>query len=112
MNRKDKPMTPNKENIRKEIIQLLRMVEDPEIPMNIYDLGLIYTLDIDDNFSVSIDMTLTNPNCPVADQLMNDVHAAAMAATGVQSVNVNLVFEPEWSIDNIPDHIRLELGLL
>lgn len=105
-------MSEQKEQLNKEIIYFLKMIFDPEIPINIYDLGLIYKIDIDDEMNVDIDMTLTNPNCPVADELLTDVTNAVQSIGMVKKLKVNLVFEPEWSMDNIPAHVKLELGLL
>lgn len=105
-------MNEQKEKLHTEIIYFLKMIFDPEIPVNIYDLGLIYKIDINDELFVNIDMTLTNPNCPVADDLVRDVTEAVSSIPAVTGVNVNLVFEPEWSSDMIPDHVKLELGLL
>lgn len=105
-------MSEEKTKLEKEIIYFLKMIFDPEIPVNIYDLGLIYKIDIADDMHVIITMTLTNPNCPVADELVNDVASAVDAIPAVNNVTVNLVFEPEWSMDLIPEHVRLELGLL
>ena len=102
----------DKKALEESIITALKTVTDPEIPVNIYDLGLIYEINIDDDANVSLVMTLTNPNCPVADKLPADVKKAAESATGVNSVNVTLVFEPVWSKDMISDAAMLELGLL
>jgi len=87
----------------------LRSVHDPEIPVNIYDLGLIYTLDIDDNNRVHIDMTLTAPNCPVADQIVNHVQQAVRGVEGVKSADVNLVWQPAWSPERMSEIAQLEL---
>ncbi len=93
------------------IIEALKNVFDPEIPVNVYDLGLIYGIDISQEGNVDITMTLTNPNCPVADQMPGEVADAVKAVEGVNQVNVNLVFDPPWSQDNISDAAKLELGL-
>jgi FeS assembly SUF system protein len=87
----------------------MRSVHDPEIPVNIYDLGLIYTLDVDGDGRVAIEMTLTAPNCPVADKIPADVAAAVRGVEGVQEVDVKLVWEPAWSTDRMTDVGRFEL---
>lgn len=102
----------DKKAIEERVITALKTVRDPEIPVNIYDLGLVYEISIDDDGNVNLVMTLTNPNCPVADKLPADVKKAAESADGVKSVNVKLVFEPVWSKEMISDAAMLELGLL
>jgi FeS assembly SUF system protein len=82
--------------IEERIIAMLKTVYDPEIPVNIYDLGLIYKIDLQDDGDVSIDMTLTAPNCPAADFIMEDVRQKVDSVEGVNSSVINLVFEPEW----------------
>lgn len=94
------------------IVAALKTVFDPEIPVNIYDLGLIYTVNVDDEKNVQIDMTLTAPNCPAADFIMEDVRMKVEAVDNVKSVQVNLVFEPEWDKDMMSEEAKLELGLL
>ena len=91
------------------IIERLKEVYDPEIPVNIYDLGLIYNVDIDDNNNANIVMTLTAPGCPVADVLVDDVHQAAMI-DGIVAANVELTFEPPWDKSMMSEEARLELG--
>ena len=81
------------------IVAMLKTVYDPEIPVNVYDLGLIYKVDIDEEKNVRIDMTLTAPNCPAADFILEDVRMKVEAVDGVNNVEVNLVFEPEWDKD-------------
>ncbi len=98
--------------LEKKIITALRTVFDPEIPVNVYDLGLIYEINIDDKSNVQIVMTLTNPNCPVADQLILDVRDIVKSVGGVAKVEVKLVFEPVWTKDNMSDAALLDLGLL
>ena len=85
--------------IEERIIAMLKTVYDPEIPVNIYDLGLIYKIDLQDDGDVSIDMTLTAPNCPAADFIMEDVRQKVDSVEGVNSSVINLVFEPEWDKD-------------
>ena len=101
-----------KETISAQIIENLRNVFDPEIPVNIYDLGLIYDITVTDDFGVTIQMTLTSPNCPVAETLPINVRDAAASIRGVTSVYVDLVFEPEWNQDLMTEAAKLELGLL
>ena len=101
-----------KESVLRDVVRALRMVYDPEIPVNIYDLGLIYDLKIDDDHKVFIEMTLTAPNCPAADFMMEDVRMKVESIDGVKSLALNLVFEPEWSHDLMTEEAKLELGLL
>ena len=98
--------------IEERIIAMLRTVYDPEIPVNIYDLGLIYKIDLQDDGDVSIDMTLTAPNCPAADFIMEDVRQKVDSVEGVNSSVINLVFEPEWDKDMMSEEAKLELGFL
>jgi FeS assembly SUF system protein len=93
-------------------IAALRGIHDPEIPVNIYDLGLIYRLDIDDDGNVSITMTLTTPGCPVAGTMPGQVECAVREVPGVRSARVELVWDPPWTRDRLDDITRLELGLL
>ncbi len=92
------------------IIQNLKEVFDPEIPVNIYDLGLVYNVDVDENNKANIVMTLTAPGCPVVDILMDDVTQAARAVEGVEDVNVDLTFDPPWDKSMMSEEARLELG--
>ena len=98
--------------IEERIIAMLKTVYDPEIPVNIYDLGLIYKIDLQDDGDVSIDMTLTAPNCPAADFIMEDVRQQVDSVEGVNSSVINLVFEPEWDKDMMSEEAKLELGFL
>lgn len=100
------------DELRDKLVAALRMIYDPEIPVNIYDLGLIYALDIEPDGKVSIEMTLTAPACPVAGTFPDTVEERLREVPGVTDVNVELVWEPPWSIDMLPDEVRLELGLL
>lgn len=95
-----------------KIVTMLKTVYDPEVPVNIYDLGLIYKVDIDEEHNVRIDMTLTAPNCPAADFILEDVRQKIESIDGVKSVEVNLVFEPEWDRDMMTEEAKLELGML
>ncbi len=94
-----------------QVVEALKTVFDPDIPVNIYDLGLIYDIEIKNGGQVSITMTLTNPNCPVADDLLKQAKDAAEGVAGVQKADIKLVFEPPWSKDNMSDAAMLELGL-
>lgn len=94
------------------IVAMLKTVYDPEIPVNIYDLGLIYNVDVDDEKNVHIDMTLTAPNCPAADFIMEDVHMKVESVKGVNNVEINLVFDPMWDKDMMSEEAKLELGFL
>lgn len=94
------------------VIAALRTVHDPEIPVNIYDLGLIYRIEVRGNGLVEIDMTLTAPGCPVADEILKQVRQAASGAEGVGSVKVNLVFDPPWDQSKMSEEAKLELGFV
>ena len=94
------------------IVAMLKTVYDPEIPVNVYDLGLIYKINVDEEKNVSIDMTLTAPNCPASDFLLEDVRMKVGSIDGVKNVEVNLVFEPEWDKDTMSEEAKLELGFL
>lgn len=94
------------------IVAMLKTVYDPEIPVNIYDLGLVYKVDVDDDKNVRIDMTLTAPNCPAADFILEDVRMKVESISEVKSVEVNLVLEPEWDKDMMSEEAKLELGFL
>lgn len=93
-------------------MELLRTVFDPEIPVNIYDLGLIYKIDLQDDGVLNLDMTLTAPSCPAADFLMEDIRMKLLSMDEVKTVNINLVFEPEWTKDMMSEEAKLELNLL
>ena len=106
-------MTPE-EKLKKEerIIDVLKTVYDPEIPVDIYNLGLIYRIDLHDDGVLEVDMTLTAPNCPAADFIVEDVRLKLAAIDGVTDARVNLIFEPEWDKDMMSDEAKLELGFL
>jgi len=95
-----------------EIVKTLKAIYDPEIPVNIYDLGLIYAIDVDDDHKVEIKMTLTAPNCPIADQLLDEVHEKMNAVEGVKEAKINLVFDPPWDKSMMSEEAMLDLGLL
>lgn len=94
------------------VVLALKQVYDPEIPVNIYDLGLIYRIDISDDGICSIDMTLTAPSCPASDFLMEDIRQKVGTVDGIKQVDVKLVFEPEWNKDMMSEEAKLELGFL
>jgi FeS assembly SUF system protein len=94
------------------VIEVLRTVYDPEIPVNIFELGLIYKIDIDDHNGVHIDMTLTSPMCPVAETLPGEVQAKAEAVEGVASAVVDVVWDPPWNPSMMTEEAQLELGML
>ena len=94
------------------IIAALRTVNDPEIPVNIYDLGLIYRIEVKDGGVVEVDMTLTAPGCPVAGQMLGWVQQAVVVVPGVSDVKMKLVFDPPWDKSRMSDEVQLELGLI
>lgn len=100
-------------SIEERAVELLKTVFDPEIPVNIYDLGLIYRIEVktDDN-ALEVDMTLTAPNCPAADFIVEDVRQKLECIVGLERVDVNLVFEPEWTKDMMTEEAKMELGFL
>jgi FeS assembly SUF system protein len=100
------------EDLLADIVAALRTVHDPEIPVNIYDLGLIYRIDLVDDRDVSIDMTLTAPGCPVAGILPGQVQASVETVDAVDRCSVRLVWDPPWSKDKMSEEARLELGML
>ena len=98
--------------ITEKTVELLKTVYDPEIPVDVYSLGLVYKIDVDDDAVVHIDMTLTAPNCPATDFIMEDIRLKIESIDGVSSVDLQLVFEPEWNADMMSEEAKLELGLL
>lgn len=99
-----------KTKIEERIVDVLKTVYDPEIPVNIYDLGLIYKVDVKENCDVDIDMTFTAPSCPAADFILEDVRQKVDSLEGVKSANVNLVFEPTWDQSMMTEEAKVELG--
>ena len=99
-------------NIEQDIVFTLKNIYDPEIPVNIYDLGLVYEVDVEPDGTANIRMTLTAPNCPMADDLLQQVHDEVAKVKGVTAVNVVLTFEPAWDRSMISEEALLELGLL
>jgi FeS assembly SUF system protein len=102
----------NTYTIETRIVSVLKTVYDPEIPVNIYDLGLIYRIDVTEEGDVTIDMTLTAPNCPAADFIVEDVRQRVEGVDGVRAATINLVFDPIWDKDMMSDEAKLELGFL
>lgn len=98
--------------LEEEIVKMLKTVYDPEIPVNVYDLGLIYGVETDEDKNVLVTMTLTAPACPAADFIMEDVRMKIESIEGVKSVKTELVFEPEWHKDMMSEEAKLELGFL
>ena len=98
--------------LQERIIEALKTVFDPEIPVNIYDLGLIYRIELMDDGRAEVDMTLTAPNCPAADFIMEDVRMRVEGISGITAATINLVFEPEWDKDMMSEEAKLELGFL
>ena len=96
--------------IEEDIVAALRTVYDPEIPVNVYDLGLIYCVELTDEMFVTITMTLTAPNCPAADFILEDVRTKVESVEGVKTANINLVFEPTWDQSMMSEEARVELG--
>ena len=111
--RKFAPMeSTEKLALEEKIVKMLKTVYDPEIPVNVYDLGLIYKIDLDDDGNLAIDMTMTAPNCPMADFIVDDARYKLESIDGIKSVTINVVFEPEWTKDMMTDEAKLELGFL
>lgn len=105
-------MQDKETTLEEKVVKMLRTVYDPEIPVNIYDLGLIYQIDIDPEGNLKLDMTFTAPNCPAADYIFEDVKMKIEGIEGIKSVDINLVFEPEWNKDMMSEEAKLELGFL
>ena len=99
------------EKSKNKVIEEIKKIYDPEIPVNIYELGLIYKIEVDNNNKVNVDMTLTSPNCPVAESLPKEVKSNIMKIEGVSDVNLNLVWEPPWDKDKMSEAAKLELNL-
>ncbi|MEX0299736.1 MAG: SUF system Fe-S cluster assembly protein [Kordiimonas sp.] len=100
------------DELRENIVAALQEIYDPEIPVNIYELGLIYEVNVAEDFTVDVKMTLTTPHCPVAETMPGEVEMRVAAVAGVKSVEVKLVWEPAWDMSKMSDEARLELGLL
>ena len=98
-------------DIKNQVIEEIKKIYDPEIPVNIYELGLIYKIEVDEKNKINIEMTLTSPNCPVAESLPKEVKENIMKVEGVSDVNLNLVWEPPWDKDKMSEAAKLELNL-
>ena len=106
-------MTPEEKlKIEERIVEVLKTVYDPEIPVDIYNLGLIYRIELQEDGLLEVDMTLTAPNCPAADFIVEDVRLKLDGVEGVKEARVNLVFEPEWDKDMMSEEAKLELGFM
>ncbi|AEA20547.1 metal-sulfur cluster assembly factor [Prevotella denticola] len=99
-----------KTKIEERIVDVLKTVYDPEIPVNIYDLGMIYKIDVDEKGNLDMDMTFTAPSCPAADFILEDVRTKVESVDGVKSANINLVFDPVWDQSMMSEEARVELG--
>lgn len=108
----DKPVITTKMELEKRVLDVLKTIFDPEIPVNIFDLGLIYEVNVAEDFNVEIVMTLTAPNCPVAESMPNEVHEKVKAIEGVTDVHVEMTFEPPWDKDMMSEEAQLDLGFL
>ncbi len=104
--------TEERLKIEEKVVQMLKTVYDPEIPIDIYELGLIYNIDLSDAGDLKIDMTLTAPNCPAADFIVEDTRIKLESIDGVNNVEIRIVFEPEWTKDMMSEEAKLELGFL
>lgn len=98
--------------LQQAVVDALKEIYDPEIPVNIYDLGLIYGVEVDDEADVTVTMTLTTPHCPVAETMPGEVELRASSVPGIRDAEVNLVWDPPWSPEKMSDEARLELGML
>lgn len=106
-------MTPEKRlELEEKVVEMLRTVFDPEVPVDIYSLGLVYKIDINDDGDLTVDMTMTAPNCPMADFIVDDARYKLESIEGIKSVTINIVFEPEWNKDMMSEEAKLELGFL
>ncbi|OFX67035.1 MAG: FeS assembly SUF system protein [Bacteroidetes bacterium GWE2_29_8] len=98
--------------LESKIVDILKTITDPEIPVNIYDLGLIYEINVDEEKNVKIVMTLTSPNCPIAESLPDEIKNGIGMINEIQNVEIEIVFEPEWNKDMMSENAKLELGFL
>jgi len=102
----------NKQELEEQIISKLKTIYDPEIPVNIFELGLIYAVRIDDEMNVEVDMTLTSPACPVAESLPPEVEMKIRSIPGIADLKVNLIWNPQWDKDMMSEAAKLQLGFL
>lgn len=105
-------MLAGEPTLEEKVVKMLRTVYDPEIPVNIYDLGLIYLIDFDEENNLRVDMTFTAPNCPAAEFILEDVRMKLEGIEGVKSLDLQVVFEPEWNKDMMSEEAKLDLGFL
>lgn len=98
--------------VEDRIVEVLKTVYDPEIPVNIYDLGLVYKIDLQDDGMLDVDMTFTAPNCPMADYILEDVRTKLEGIEEIKQANVNLVFDPIWDQSMMSDEAKLDLGMM
>jgi FeS assembly SUF system protein len=103
---------PKAKAMQESVIEMLQSIYDPEIPVNLYDLGLIYEINVDDDNNIAIAMTLTTPHCPVAESMPGEVQTQVMLVEGVGNVSVDLVWEPPWDMSRMSEEARLELGFI
>lgn len=103
---------PNKKKIESKIINVLKAIFDPEIPVDVYELGLIYEIKIDNDFNTEIIMTLTSPNCPVAESMPKEVEDKVGEVHGVKTSKVNIVFDPPWDKEMMSEEAKLDLGMI
>ncbi len=109
----NKPLTADEKfKIETDAVAMLKTVYDPEIPVNVYDLGLIYKIEVADDGVLNMDMTLTAPNCPAGDFITEDIRQKLESVHGVKKVNINIVFEPQWGMEMMSDEAKLELGMM
>lgn len=105
-------MLEQEPTLEEKVVKMLRTVYDPEIPVNIYDLGLIYLIDFDEENNLKVEMTFTAPNCPAAEFILEDVRMKLEGIEGVKSLDLQVVFEPEWNKDMMSEEAKLDLGFL
>lgn len=112
VNHKENMDAETRLKLEEKVVEMLKTVFDPEIPVDIYSLGLVYKIDIDDDANLVIDMTMTAPSCPMADFIVEDARLKLESIDGLKSVTINVVFEPEWTNDMMSEEAKLELGML
>ena len=105
-------MLDHEPTVEEKVVKMLRTVYDPEIPVNIYDLGLVYLIDFDEENNLKVEMTFTAPNCPAAEFILEDVRMKLEGIAGVKSLDLQVVFEPEWNKDMMSEEAKLDLGFL
>ena len=110
--KEDTPTITEKMGVEKNVMNSLKEIFDPEIPVNVFDLGLIYEIDVQDDMHVKVIMTLTAPNCPVAESLPNEIKEKVAATEGVKDAEIELTFEPPWNQDMMSEEAKLDLGFL